>query len=224
MFQGFYQGTVDFLWGIRFNNERSWFLEHKQEYLDLVDRPLRALGGAVYERMAEDFPQLGLNLHVSRIYRDARRLYGRGPYKDHLWLTLRCPKEGWSSIPSFYFGIAPEYYCYGVGCYDASPRTMAKFRARIDRDPKSMEQLARRLNESRFTLAGPMYKRSKGDPGELLTPWYNRKSIDIIYEDNCEGVFFTPELVQEVVEGFHFLVPYYQYFDALMGDPEPGTP
>ena len=36
MFQGFSQGAVDFLWGVRFNNERSWFEAHKQEYLDLV--------------------------------------------------------------------------------------------------------------------------------------------------------------------------------------------
>ena len=25
MFQGYDQQTVDFLWGIRFNNDRSWF-------------------------------------------------------------------------------------------------------------------------------------------------------------------------------------------------------
>ena len=41
MFQGFSQGAVDFLWGIRFNNERSWFQAHKEEYLTLVDRPMR---------------------------------------------------------------------------------------------------------------------------------------------------------------------------------------
>ena len=44
MFQGFSQGAVDFLWSIRFNNERSWFLAHKEEYLTLVDRPMRELG------------------------------------------------------------------------------------------------------------------------------------------------------------------------------------
>ena len=32
MFQGYTQETVDFMWGIRFNNERGWFLEHKQQY------------------------------------------------------------------------------------------------------------------------------------------------------------------------------------------------
>ena len=32
MFQGYDQQTVDFLWGIRFNNDRSWFQEHKEQY------------------------------------------------------------------------------------------------------------------------------------------------------------------------------------------------
>ena len=36
MFQGFTQGTTDFLWGIRFNNERGWFLAHKEEFQTLV--------------------------------------------------------------------------------------------------------------------------------------------------------------------------------------------
>ncbi len=48
MFQGFSQGAVDFLWSIRFNNERSWFLAHKEEYLTLVDRPMRELGDQVH--------------------------------------------------------------------------------------------------------------------------------------------------------------------------------
>ena len=29
MFQGYTQETVDFMWGIRFNNERGWFFEHQ---------------------------------------------------------------------------------------------------------------------------------------------------------------------------------------------------
>ena len=32
MFQGFSQETVDFMWGIRFNNEKSWFEAHKADY------------------------------------------------------------------------------------------------------------------------------------------------------------------------------------------------
>ena len=80
MFQGFSQGAVDFLWGVRFNNERSWFEAHKQEYLDLVIAPLQELGRQVHAAMTAAYPKEQLNLHVSRIYRDARRLHGRGPF------------------------------------------------------------------------------------------------------------------------------------------------
>ena len=36
MFQGFSGATVDFMWGIRFNNEKGWFEAHKEEYLTSV--------------------------------------------------------------------------------------------------------------------------------------------------------------------------------------------
>ena len=115
MFQGFSQGAVDFLWGVRFNNERSWFEAHKQEYLDLVIAPLQELGRQVHAAMTAAYPKEQLNLYVSRIYRDARRLHGRGPYKDHLWFTIRPEQEGWTHVPAFYFEIAPEYHSLGMG-------------------------------------------------------------------------------------------------------------
>ena len=57
--------------------------------------------------------------------------------------------------------------------------------------------------------------------GALLNPWYNRKNIGISFDDNCEGVLFTPELYGEILEGFRFLVPYYRYLESLAGDPPP---
>ena len=225
MFQGFSQGAVDFLWGVRFNNERSWFEAHKQEYLDLVIAPLQELGRQVHAAMTAAYPKEQLNLHVSRIYRDARRLHGRGPYKDHLWFTIRPEQEGWTHVPAFYFEIAPEYHSLGMGYYGAESVTMAKFRSRIDRDPAPMEKLARRLSrQHRFVLEGEMYKRPKGDPGPLLFPWSNRKNIALTWDRNCEGSLFTPELAGEAEESFLFLKPYYDYFLSLRGDPAPDAP
>ena len=84
MFQGYTQETVDFLWGIRFNNERGWFMEHKQIYQTALLEPTRALGGRIYDGLHAMLPDEPLQLKVGRIYRDARRLFGRGPYKDNL--------------------------------------------------------------------------------------------------------------------------------------------
>ena len=224
MFQGFSQGAIDFLWGIRFNNERPWFEAHKQEYQRLLAAPMKELAMQTQAAMLERFPDLPLEVRVSRIYRDARRLHGRGPYKDHLWFVMHRPKDGgMGAVPCFYFEIAPEYHSMGMGYYNAAPLTMAKFRARIDRDPAPVEKLARRLNRQKnFVLEGQQYARSKGEPGELLSPWYNRKNISITWDRNCEGSLFTPELADELLEGFAFLEPYYRYFDTLDDDAVPG--
>ena len=84
-----------------------------------------------------------------------------------------------------------------------------------------LEKLARKLEGSGFALEGEQYKRPKGDPGPLLYPWYNRKSISLTRDENCEGLLFQPELVQQVAQGFCFLKPYYEYLMDLAGDAPP---
>lgn len=221
MFTGFSDATIDFLWELRFHNERPWFLEHKQVFLDTLDQPMKALAADVTAALEQAYPDRKWYLHVARIYRDARRLHGRGPYKEHLWFTIERPHERFESVPALYFELAPNYYSYGCGYWEAGAATMAKLRARIDNDPKPLERLARRLNKSKFVLSGEEFKRPKGDAGKLLNPWYNRKNIAIGYDDNPEGVLFTPQLKGEVLDGFRFLMPYYQYLDTLAGDMEP---
>ncbi len=120
MFQGYDQQTVDFLWGIRFNNDRSWFQEHKEQYQTHLLAPTRALGEQLYDGLHAMLPHEPLILKVSRIYRDARRLHGQGPYKDHLWLCVRTGDQDWTGRPIFYFEIAPDYYSYGMGFWCAA--------------------------------------------------------------------------------------------------------
>ena len=95
-----------------------------------------------------------------------------------------------------------------MGCWDMPPVTMAKLRARIDRDPKPVEKLARAVKRrGEFRMDGQMYKRPKGDPGPLLFTWYNSRQISFACECNCEDLFFRPELAGQVLEGWKSLVP-----------------
>ena len=171
MFQGFSGATVDFMWGIRFNNEKGWFEAHKEEYLTTFQRPMKALADEVYVAFTDRHPDLDLICKVSRIYRDARRLFGRGPYKDHLWLSLTRPHEEGCAEPVFWFELGPEGYSYGMGFWQAPAVTMAKFRARMDREPKAMEKLARRFQKQDvFVLEGEDYKRPKAPPPGCSPP------------------------------------------------------
>ena len=224
MFQGFSDATVDFMWGIRFNNERPWFEAHKAEYLTHFYQPMKELANEVYDRFQAEHAVPGLCWKVSRIYRDARRLYGRGPYKDHLWLSLERPGEDrFSARPVFWFELAPEGWSYGLGYWSATPLTMARLRARIDRAPKDFERLARRLErQEEFTLGGETYKRPKGTaPSPLLQPWYDRKSPVLEHREKLGPILYSHDLADKLVEGYSFLRPFYDLFTALDGDPDP---
>lgn len=222
MFQGFSQETVDFMWGIRFNNNRGWFEDHKESYRRYFYEPMRELAAQVQNGLLDRFPKSGLNGKVSRIYRDARRLFGRGPYKDHLWFTLCRPAEHEGAVPCFFFEVAPDRYSYGMGCWDPTPLTMAKLRARMDRDPAQAAKLVRQVERrGEFQLEGEPYKRPKGDPGPLLYPWYNSRQFSLCRDENCEGDFFTPALKDRVLEGWKSLVPVYRWLLAVEADPPP---
>ena len=215
MFTGFNQDTIDFLWGVRFNNERPWFEANKQRYLDNVLAPTRALGEELYDYMAEKYPELWLNLKVSRIYRDARRLFGRGPYKDHLWFSLRHDNDAWPCRPEFFFEVNPDGCSYGMGFWNATPQVMEKFRRQLIGQPEGFEALAKAYAAQQdFPLWGEEYKRDKGAPSPLVAPWFNRKRI-ALWKDIPYDVVFSHDLVEQMKAGYDFLVPYYRYFAAL---------
>ncbi len=216
MFQGFCEQTNDFLWGIRLNNQREWFLANNQTYLDYVQTPMRALAQEVYEAFSAAHEELPLMVRISRIYRDARRLYGRGPYKSHVWFSLRMAGEDWAEQPVFWFEIYPSGYAYGLGIYQARPATMARFRQAVDRDPREMLQLAKAFQaQNRFHLEAEEYKRPKGNPQPPLDQWYNRKSLDLTCSRPVDRLLYSPELVGELAAAFESLMPYHQYFSAL---------
>ena len=62
MFTGYTDQTVDVFWGIRFNNDRAWFAEHKQEFQDAVMTPTKALAGELYDWFQETYPRNLLRL------------------------------------------------------------------------------------------------------------------------------------------------------------------
>ena len=226
MFQGFDDETVDFLWGIRFNNEKPWFEAHKQLYLDHLQTPMRELADEVYGHIADKLPDYTMVCRVSRIYRDARRLFGRGPYKDHLWFSVERPGGAWSVQPCFWFELGPEHWGYGLGYYSAQPVTMMKLRARMDADPAPMLALTEALaGQEEFVLEGQSYKKPRSAPAaEALAPWYTKKNFSLTHEEPLSEELFSRDIVKRLQKGYDFLLPFYRYFVTLDGDPDPREP
>lgn len=211
MFTGFSDDTFDFLFGLSLHNERPWFQAHKQEFLDVLKVPFDQLGGQTLELMRDARPQMDFQIHISRIYRDARRLFGRGPYKDHLWFTIQ-PVETRSVGTVFWFEISPEGCTHGVGCWNCSADQAARFRAKVDAHPARFEDILLGLpDRDKLRLWGTEYKRPKADRSPLLNPWYNRREVSAGYENLFGKAIYTPGLPQLLAEHFQKLLPLYDF-------------
>ena len=213
MFNGFTPETVDFLWGIRLNNNREWFLANKKQYVDTLYEPMKALGKEVFQPFLD---HSGTLLKVSRIYRDAR-LHHPLPYKESLWICIRQDVEWWAENPCLFFDINPEGINYGFCLWRPRVATMNEFRAYITAKPDEFLALIRSTEEAvGMAITADLYKRPKPTENPDLTPYFAWKGniSCIIHEDFSENTF-GPDLAERVRSFFEKLIPIYDYFNRF---------
>jgi len=217
-FTGFTQQTIDFMWNIRLNNNKLWFEDHKDEFKRDFQTPMKELGQEVFARITADYGERGFIHKLSRIYKDARRVRDGNLYRDNLWFSVEKPyveEMENSGVLTFWFDLNPEGWSYGLGYYAAKAATMEKLRARIDKNPKEFEKLIDLLgSQDEFKLDGPVYARQKQAPTPKTQEWYNKKSFSLIHFGEIGDELFLHEFADRLVEGYRFLMPFYDYFVA----------
>ena len=211
MFEGFTPETVDFLWGIRMNNNRDWFMAHKQQYIDTLYEPMKALGKELFQPFMDE---PGNILKVSRIYRDAR-LHHPDPYKESLWICIRQDVQWWVENPCLYFDIRPEGVSYGFCLWQPRVASMEDFRRNIAADPDEFLDLIRQTEEATgIPVTAELYKRPKPTEDPRLERFYAwRRNISCTREEEPGDAMFGPELGQRAAELFRQLTPLYNYFN-----------
>ena len=213
MFNGFSPETVDFLWGIRLNNNREWFTEHKSDYVIYLYEPMKAFGKAVFAPCADKPGEL---LKVSRIYRDAR-LHHPLPYKESLWICIRRAVQWWGENPCLFFEICPEGISYGLSLWSPRVQTMADLRQDWAARPREFIQLIKSTEEAvGIPVSAELYKRPKEAPVPELAPYYAWKThIRCIREEGFSPRVFDPALAEEVRDTFEKLMPLYDYLNKF---------
>ena len=213
MFQGFTPETFDFLWGIRMNNNREWFLAHKQQYTDTLYQPMKELGKALFEPFL-DAP--GNVLKVSRIYRDAR-MHHPDPYKESLWICIRQDVEWWAENPCLFFEICPEGISYGFILWHPRTAALEDFRKYISAKPDEFLSLIQDTEKATgIPVTASLYKRPKVTDNPALEPYFAWKgNIACVREEAPSEELFTPELISRVQTLFSQLRPLYDYFNRF---------
>ncbi|MDY4753780.1 MAG: DUF2461 domain-containing protein [Candidatus Faecousia sp.] len=213
MFTGFSPETIDFLWGIRMNNNRDWFLEHKKQYVDTLYQPMKELGAQLFEPFLQ---RQGDILKVSRIYRDAR-LHHPDPYKESLWASIRRDGEWWAENPTLFFEIRPDGVNYGFSLWHPKVAAMEAFRNRITAKPEEFLQMLHGVQDAvGMEVTAQCYKRPKEAPTPELQPYFTWKTdIDLIVHEDVGDAIFGPELGSRVGAFLQKLIPLYDYFNFI---------
>lgn len=213
MFEGFSPETIDFLWGIRMNNNKEWFTANKKTYVDYVYEPMKALGKELFQPFLE---KPGNILKVSRIYRDAR-MHPPEPYKESLWICIRQDVEWWAENPCLYFEVNPEGVSYGFFMWKPRTATMEDFRRHITAYPDEFLELIRSTEEAvGQPILADTYKRPKPTDNKDLEPYFAWRGQIGCTRDIAPGLeMFGPELKDEVMDFFEKLTPLYDFFNRF---------
>jgi uncharacterized protein (TIGR02453 family) len=214
-FTGFTQETFNFFAGLKENNYKPWFEEHKTVYEQEVQQPLKALVLAMTPVMYSIDSQMNFQVNkiVSRIYRDIRFSTDKSPYKTNMWITFQRVVPDWEGFPGFYMEITADCYQYGMGLYMAKKNVMDDYRAKIEYEPEHFRQMTKALiGKHSFTLGGDEYKRPlTSSLPDYYQAWIQRKSIYLYKTCPIGKELFDEGFVQHLSNEYALLQPFYNF-------------
>ncbi|HEU0195689.1 MAG TPA: TIGR02453 family protein [Nevskiaceae bacterium] len=156
-----------FLAALAKHNDRSWFLAHKQAYIDTLREPMSRLIADLAPRlthisshfMADPRPQGG---SMFRIYRDVRFRRDKRPYKE--WVSFKLMQERAremdGDVPGFYLHVQPGQCFAGAGVWRPNHEHLLRIRNYLLDNPASWKAATRTLPfRRRFEMGGESLKR-----------------------------------------------------------------
>lgn len=211
----FSQQTIDFLFENRLHDSKTWFNEHKNDYIAFVKEPFTELINALAPTMMKIDREIICDpKKLSRIYCDAR--YAKESiFRDEVWYTFSRPRaDAYAGHPGFWFAISPSGISYGCGYYCADSAVKEAIRGMILADDESFKAAYMAVEGQRvFTQYGEMYKKNRfpDQPSEKCN-WLNRKNYGVMYQTNDPEVMFSDALARRVARDLKKIAPLYDFF------------
>ncbi|MDQ0689998.1 DUF2461 domain-containing protein [Arthrobacter sp. W4I7] len=188
-FQGIPAGAFEFYKELQDNNNREWWLEHKDSYEALVREPVTLL-------LAELEPRFGPG-KIFRPNRDIRFSQDKSPYKT--------AQGAFASIQEgvgYYLQISAEGLLVGGGYHSHTPAQLARYRNSVDASGtgESLRHIVEAVGAAGFMVEGEKLKTvPRGYPqdhprAELL----KHKSLSAATDLGQPAWLATPSAAKEI--------------------------
>ena len=193
------KSAFDFLEDIKANNNREWFTENKDRYLN-IKKDIEHFSAHLFwalNKFDESLQTPGEKPYFFRIYRDARFAKGK-PFKTHFWILIwQWGKPAMHQKSGYYFHIEPGNCFLIWGIWRPEPKILKALREDIDNNSQELREI---LNEKKlFKQFELRWDRVKTAP-----KWYKRENpnIDLLrYKD----LYILKNIPDEVVLWEDFL-------------------
>lgn len=146
-----HKSTFDFLKNLEKNNNRDWFNENKEKYveanqnvLDFVTELLEKMGS-----FDESILKLDPKKTLFRIYRDTRFSKDKSPYKTNFGASINGigKKDGGAG---YYLHISPNECFLAAGVYMCDPIQLKKIRQEISGNAEEFNEIIKDKNFKNF--------------------------------------------------------------------------
>ncbi|MBR7092410.1 MAG: DUF2461 domain-containing protein [Clostridia bacterium] len=210
--------TLDFLAENRVQNNRAWYQQHRDVYLEKVVRPFAELVETLTPAMEKIDPHFdcvpAIGHTISRINRDTRFSADKSLYRETAWCLFMRSKKLYHGLPAFFFEISPDRIRYGCGYYQADSATLDSMRRLVLAGDKAFLAADRALKKQKiFTLEGPLYKRSRfPDQPEALRFWLDRRDLCLMHEDADFAWLFSDRVAGTLQQAFAAVAPVYRFW------------
>ena len=190
--------TLKFLKDLSKNNNREWFNENKEKYVEANQNVLEFVS-ELLEKMGSfdaEIPKLDPKKTLFRIYRDTRFSKDKSPYKTNFGASINGigKKDGGAG---YYLHISPGACFLAAGVYMCDPKQLKKIRQEISVNADEFNGIFSDKNFKKFEFNNEKLSRvpqgfEKDDPmAEFLKMKHmvvsvNLKDEDLMKEDSVK--------------------------------------
>jgi len=215
-FKGFADAEGKFFKKLAKNNERSWFLAHKDEYEEGWNAPMKLLLSEVKDAIDGTYSHCDLDEpKIFRIFRDVRFSKDKSPYKTHIGGHIPLQMRGRKStdLPmALYFHVGAEE-CFGAaGYYMMEPDALERFRKAVaeDKRGKDLVQKLGRLEKKDFQADSheTLKRVPKGyAPDHPRAELLKRKGLVVGFPKLPSGLLARPALTKWIADACKTAAP-----------------
>lgn len=229
-FTAFRPAALTFLRGLKRNNRKEWFEEHRSNYERDIKGPLLALIEDVDVRLAEFAPEIvgSPKRSMFRIYRDVRFSKDKSPYKTHAacWFYHRDAGNGVGSEAAhggagFYFHLAPDGTHIGGGTWMPPRPALNRIRQAIADDHEGFEDIVLAPSfKKRFGRLESEHMLTRSPrgfaPGHPAGDWLRYQSFTVGRPLSADEVV-SPRLPVIVARAFEAMTPFVRWLNSASG-------